>query len=179
MTARGDDKRFFQPEGMDRGAGEVRFGRLTAERDLTKAADKRVLVASIEPMHGNTLVAYIADGENIEKPWQRIMLDDNLAQGHALACADLLGLGRDQIVAGWRNPNHDDQVGIRLYVPVDESSSVWQSHDIDVTMSGDMNGMACEDLRIADLNGDGKLDIVGVGRATRNIKIYWNKTARE
>ena len=39
-----------------------------------------------------------------------------------------------------------------------------------------MDGMACEDIRIADLDGDGKLDIIAAGRATRNLKIYWNRT---
>ena len=28
---------------------------------------------------------------------------------------------------------------------------------------------------VADLNGDGKPDIVAVGRATKNVKIYWNE----
>lgn len=37
--------------------------------------------------------------------------------------------------------------------------------------------MACEDLKIADLNGDGKLDIIASGRATKNLVIYWNESA--
>ena len=39
----------------------------------------------------------------------------------------------------------------------------------------DDNTMACEDLTLADLNGDGKLDIVAAGRATRNVKVYFNE----
>ncbi len=39
----------------------------------------------------------------------------------------------------------------------------------------DKNGMACEDLQVMDMNGDGKPDIVAAGRATGNLKIYWNK----
>ena len=42
----------------------------------------------------------------------------------------------------------------------------------------DDNGMACEDLCLADLNGDGKLDIVAAGRGTKNVKIYFNESAR-
>jgi hypothetical protein len=34
--------------------------------------------------------------------------------------------------------------------------------------------MACEDLQVMDLNADGKLDIVASGRATHNLKVYWN-----
>jgi hypothetical protein len=40
----------------------------------------------------------------------------------------------------------------------------------------DKNGMACEDLKIADLNGDGRLDIIAAGRSTQNLKVYWNET---
>ena len=43
-------------------------------------------------------------------------------------------------------------------------------------MMVDDAGMACEDLIVGDFNGDKKPDIVASGRATRNIKIYWNET---
>jgi hypothetical protein len=29
-----------------------------------------------------------------------------------------------------------------------------------------------------DLNGDGKLDIIASGRATHNLKVYFNETAK-
>jgi hypothetical protein len=35
--------------------------------------------------------------------------------------------------------------------------------------------MGSEDAICADLNGDGKIDIVAVGRSTKNVKIYWNE----
>jgi hypothetical protein len=34
-----------------------------------------------------------------------------------------------------------------------------------------------EDLTVADLNQDGLLDIIAVGRATHNVKIYLNQGA--
>jgi hypothetical protein len=40
----------------------------------------------------------------------------------------------------------------------------------------DDNTMACEDMKAADLDGDGDLDLVAAGRATRNVVIYWNKS---
>jgi hypothetical protein len=90
--------------------------------------------------------------------------------GHALACADLLGLGSDQIVVGWRAMNKPGaKVGIKLFTPLDRGAKDWQSALIDD------NTMACEDLTLADLNGDGKLDIVAAGRATKNVKIYFNE----
>ena len=36
--------------------------------------------------------------------------------------------------------------------------------------------MALEDVRIVDMNADGKPDIVAAGRATRNVKLYLNVT---
>lgn len=41
-----------------------------------------------------------------------------------------------------------------------------------------MNTLACEDLAVADFNGDGKLDLVAAGRATKNWKVYLKETPR-
>ncbi len=142
-------------EGLTTSAGEVRVGALV----------DKPLIATIEPMHGTHLVAYLGKGER-----QRVVLDTTFVQGHALAVADILGLGRDQIVAGWRNPDANGEVGIRLYIP-DDSGSSWSIFVIDE------NTMACEDLKVADLNADGKLDIIASGRSTNNLKVYWNKSS--
>jgi len=133
----------------DKGFGEIRQG--------------DGFIAGIQPMHGTELAVYLPDGT-------RRLLTDSLQQGHALACADLLGLGRDQVVAGWREANAAGEVGIKLFIPDDRQWSAWQSVWID------RNGMACEDLKVADLNGDGKADIIAAGRSTNNLKIYWNRS---
>ena len=39
----------------------------------------------------------------------------------------------------------------------------------------DPGSVAIEDLTAGDLNGDGRVDLVAVGRATHNVKIYWNE----
>ena len=142
-------------DGLTYSAGEVRVGTLANQTFIT----------TIEPMHGTSLVAYIGE----DNP-RRVVLDSTFAEGHGLATGDLLGLGRDQIVAGWRRPDTRDRVGIRMYVPNDASGSLWSTHVIDD------NTMATEDVRLADLDADGKLDIIAAGRATNNLIIYWNRT---
>ena len=157
--------------GLSNGAGEVRLGTLGGSS----------LIATIEPMHGTTLAAYIgnelAEAQSLliiklplDLSYRRVILDSTFVQGHALATGDLLGIGRDQIVAGWRNPNAEDKVGVKLYVPLDATGDLWETHLIDD------NTMAAEDVKLADLDGDGKLDIIAAGRASNNLKIYWNRT---
>ena len=148
------------------GAGEVRNGNV---------ARKPAFVAAIEPMHGNTLAVYTAPSaiEHADAKWHRTVLDESLIDGHALACGDLMGQGRDQIVVGWRAMNRPGaKVGVKVFTADDKELRKWTP-----TMVDD-GGMACEDLLLSDLNGDGKLDIVAAGRATKNVKIYFNETSK-
>lgn len=144
-----------------RPAGEVRSGQAGG-----------MFVATIEPMHGNEVVVYpmpaAADGD-----WSagRVVLDDTLVQGHGLGVGDLLGTGSDQIVAGWRGGTGGAKVGIKVFARTGGDGSWWKMHAL-----LDDNRMACEDLRLADLNGDGRLDVIAAGRATKNVIIYWNET---
>ncbi len=143
-------------------AGEVRVGRL---------AGGRRFVSTIEPMHGNRVAVYL---ETEGQAWKRSVLDETLAEGHALATGDLLGIGRDQIVAGWRRPTKDGgKVGIKLFVPSNGDGQTWTAHGLI-----DDNQMACEDLKVADLDRDGRPDVIAAGRATKNVVIYWNETPR-
>jgi hypothetical protein len=119
-------------------------------------------IAGVQPMHGSELT--INDGKN------KVVLTNQLNQGHALACADVLGLGYDQIIVGWREPNTDNKVGIKIFYNVSFTEGTSRESWVDE------NDMACEDLQVADLDGDGKKDIVAAGRATHNLKIYWNKS---
>lgn len=136
-----------------KGAGEVR-------RYPTKG---RVFVG-IEPMHGTDVAMYTQDGQN----WEKEVLDTTLNQGHALAAADLFGSSIPEVIAGWRGPDAEKKVGIKIYSK-SERDSKWQTTILD-------NEIACEDLKVADLDGDGKVDIVGAGRATKNVVVYWNQS---
>ncbi len=143
------------------GAGEVRHG------NLGKVGR---FFATVEPMHGNRLVTYTypEGGRGGAAQVPRLVLTDKLNQGHALACGDLLGTGSDQIVVGWRGAKPGDTVGIAVWTPLDDKGEKWRETLVDD------NQTACEDLALADLDGDGKLDIVAAGRATHNLRILWN-----
>jgi hypothetical protein len=141
------------------GAGEVRHA--------------RDYIATIEPMHGHQLVIYHPPKAGDPSPlWRRQVLTEDLLDGHALAVGDLLGTGTDQIVVGWRAMNRPRaRVGIKLFTPLDAARTQWRETWVDD------NTMACEDLCLADLNGDGQLDIIAAGRGTHNVKIYFNETS--
>ncbi len=147
-------------DGRGGGAGEARMGSLGRGRRF---------VASIEPMHGKSVVIYLPPGAAAPRGlWRRRVIAEDLRDGHALACGDLLGLGRDQVVAGWR-AMRGGPVGIRLWIP-DASGTRWEERAVDE------GAMACEDLKLADLDGDGRLDIVAAGRRTSNVIVYWNRS---
>ena len=147
-------------KGFD-GAGEIRRG--------TNLGGRGQFYATIEPMHGNQLVFYL----DVTDDLVRRVLTDQLTDGHALACGDLLGLGSDQIVVGWRAMGKPEaKVGVHLWTALDAEGKDWRDSAVDD------GGMACEDLVLADLNGDGKLDVVASGRATHNVKVYFNETPR-
>jgi hypothetical protein len=158
-----DGKKWSAPKGAEWLVRNNSFGEV-------RSAGKEFL-AAIEPMHGNELTVYIRKEGNREAQPElnRVSLTSGLNQGHALATADLLGVGFNQVVAGWREPDKENKVGIKIFVADTPQGKGWKDYWIDD------NGMACEDLQIADLNGDGKKDIVASGRATHNLKIYWNK----
>ncbi|MDN3686460.1 FG-GAP-like repeat-containing protein [Cyclobacterium jeungdonense] len=142
----------------DYGFGEIRVG---------KTASGHQFLTGVEPFHGPTLSAYLPKNNNFSREnLNRQVLTAAMNQGHGLATGDLLGMGKDQIVIGWREPNDSGETGIKLFYSLPDNS--WQEHWVD------KNGMACEDLKVADLNGDGKPEIIASGRATGNLKIYWN-----
>jgi hypothetical protein len=142
-------------------AGEIRDGRLPN--------GKRFL-ATVEPMHGSSASVYV-EPENGKGLWPRLaVLDEGFKDGHAVAVADYLGIGSDQVVVGWRAMNPKGVPGIKLFAPVDKDGSKWRETKI----SGPE--LAVEDIKAGDLDGDGKPDIVAAGRQTKNLKIFFNRS---
>lgn len=128
--------------------GEIKIGRTGGKRRL----------ATVEPWHGNSIVVY-TEGSS---PWTRSVIESQLDQAHALGWADFDKDGGDELVAGWRGK----PPGLALFRLQPDGS--WRKTLID-------DGVAVEDLTIADLNRDGRPDIVAGGRSTANLRIYWNE----
>ncbi|MBI1315117.1 hypothetical protein GC176_27820 [bacterium] len=141
-------------------AGEIRDGRLPN--------GKRFIV-TIEPMHGSTSAVYSQPEKNGALWDQVTVLDNQLKDGHALACADYLGVGSDQIVVGWRAMNDPGVPGIKLFTPLDKNATRWRDQRISAEK------VAVEDIKAADLNADGRIDIVAAARQTKNLVIFFNE----
>lgn len=144
-----------------RGASEIKQGTL---KDGSK------FIATVEPWHGHQVVVYTPAKDG--GLWTRRVIDDQLRWGHAVWCADLDGDGGDELIIGVRDDlakTPGKRCGVRIYKA---TGSTWTRTDLDE------GGVAVEDLACGDLDGDGKMDIVAVGRATKNVRVYRNVGAK-
>jgi hypothetical protein len=152
------------PKGS-RGSSEVKRGTFK---------DGTPFVATVEPWHGFQIVVYTPAADPAAL-WERRVLDDRLKWGHAVWCADLDGDGDDELVIGVRDNlsgKPGEKSGVRIYKSVAGHWKRWER------LLLDEGGVAVEDLAVADLDADGRPDIVAVGRASHNARIYWNKGVR-
>jgi hypothetical protein len=148
-----------------RGSSEIKLGHL---------ASGRPYIATIEPWHGTQVVVY-TPGTSDSGIWDRRVVAEPLQWGHAVWCANLDADKDDELIIGQRDPNRSAAPGPRgpgVFVFDVQSTTgppVFARHTVDD------GGMACEDALAADLDGDGRNDIIAGGRATHNVKIYWNR----
>lgn len=153
------------PTAPNRGASEIKAGTL---------ANGKKYIATIEPWHGNQVVVYTEPVDATTGLWQRTVVDEELLWGHAVWCANLDADADEELVIGIRDDKDANDPtkrrGLRIYDPTDAAPAKWQRTLVDA------GAVAIEDLTVGDLNGDGKADVIAVGRATHNAKIYWNET---
>lgn len=146
----------------NRGASEIKLGRLKGNAPY---------IATIEPWHGHQVVVYTPPTEENRKgAWTRRVIDAELKWGHAVWCANLDADADEELIVGVRDDmDTQHRCGVRIY-DYSAAQGEWKSQRIDP------GGVAIEDLVAGDLDGDGRTDIVAVGRKTKNIRIYWNTT---
>jgi len=145
--------------------GNPKASRGSSEVKLGHTGDRKHFLAAIEPWHGNEVGVYTPGGGG--GLWDRKVIDSGLKEGHGIWVADVDGSGADAIIACSRAGNAGEGRGVFAYSM--GADGKWEKHVIDD------REMAGEDIAAGDLNGDGKVDIVAVGRATHNVKIYWNE----
>ena len=144
-----------------KGAGEIKPGRLPGGKRY---------ITTVEPWHGHSCAVYI-EPDKAGEPWRRQVLVENHKGGHALWTADLTGTKVDSLVIGFRGVPEGKKEDCVVYVfhPLDAKGEKWEKKVLDE------KGLGSEDIACFDLNGDGKIDIIGAGRSTKNVKIYWNE----
>lgn len=132
---------------LNGGASEVHLGRY---------ADGRAFVAAINPWHGNRVVILDLEADGAATGGR--VVDETLADGHALCVADVDGDGTDEVFAGHRGADH--RVSMYRFDGAD-----WQRTVVDRTV-------AAQDLRAGDTVGDGTPEVVTVGGSTGNVVLY-------
>lgn len=137
-------------ESPKRGCSEIHLGRASGTRFL----------ATVEPWHGSDVVVWTESPSGSLKFGPRLVIDETLADGHALWVADVDGDGDHEIFAGHRGKDHR----VSMY-DFNRTDQKWNKIVID-------RDVAAQDLRGGDINGDGIPDVVAVGGSTHNVVWY-------
>lgn len=174
LAASFDGIALYEPSGA---AGNIQWKKTTLSKGHEEAAPragssdvamgqlkKKRMLASVEPWHGNEVVVYLQD--KASKQWKRNVIFTQLTEGHEVCVGDFNGDGLDDIVAGDRARGQISTS--HVFYAQDDSGQNWRHEELDP------KGMSASGCTVADINRDGKLDIVLIGGATTNIKWYEN-----
>ncbi|MCE9604695.1 MAG: VCBS repeat-containing protein [Planctomycetia bacterium] len=163
-----------QATSPNRGASEIKAGRL---------ADGSRYIATIEPWHGHQVVVYTEPADPKTGLWQRTVVDEELKWGHAVWCANLDADADEELIIGVRDDLDEKDPkkrrGLRIYDPSAKAADAKAAPSSSIAWTRSLiepGTTAIEDLAVADLDGDGKQEIIVVGRQTHNGRIYWNET---
>jgi len=174
VLRRGADGRWSK-EQLGAGNQETKPFKGSSEIKLGRLADGRKYLATVEPWHGSQVVVYTAP-ESGRGLWDRRVIAEPVQWGHAVWTANLDDDGDDELIIGQRDRNPDQSrepagPGLSVFDPKPGPSAKLEftRHVLDD------GGVAVEDALAADLDGDGRLDLIAGGRATHNVKVYWNR----
>jgi hypothetical protein len=141
--------------GKPPGASEIKVFRLPGGKKA---------LAAIEPWHGDQVAIYVGG----PGAWERRAVPIRYRVGHGIVPVDFSGLGVDTLVLGFRGVKGEGGHAVLLLHPLDSTGQNWETKVIDES------DMEADAVHAADLNGDGRIDIVATGKGS-NIKIYWNE----
>ena len=136
-----------------------------AEREGRAVAIDVLVVAARRRVVGHVAESGVSQREE-ERPRRIADCIAQVGKERVVECLEatllVLVLGRLQFT---------QHIGVAAHraLPEDDQASSWTGYWVDE------NGMACENMQQADLNGDGKPELIAAGRVSKNLKIYWNR----
>jgi len=148
-----------EPEMTNRDASQIYV------HDVNKNGLPDIIVGAAHD-YGLFWYEQIRDGDNIS--WKKHVIDKSWSQVHAVMLADLDGCGEMEIITGKRfmaHNGHDrgelEPLGVYWYKKKQTDKGVtWEKHILtyDEGVGAGMN------IVVADMNGDGRLDIITTGK---------------